>query len=250
MTAPRSYLLCATPRSGTTLLCDLLSGTGAAGRPNSYYRAQDIGRRAKGWGLSRAAFADDLAFERAYLAQVLREGRGGTDVFGLRIMWGTVAEAAARLAPLYPDEDGAPAIFAAAFGPVRYVHVSRGDKLGQAISLVKAEQSGLWHMGADGTERERSAPTSELRYDGARIAEVLAEREADDTAWDRFFDAHEITPVRVTYEALAAAPQDELRRILGALDLDPGLADAAPVRTAKLADDTSAAWAERFRRET
>ena len=35
----RSYLVCATPRSGSTLLCHLLSQTGLAGRPEEYFEA-------------------------------------------------------------------------------------------------------------------------------------------------------------------------------------------------------------------
>ena len=34
---PLSYLVCATERSGSTLLCELLSGTGVAGRPEEYF---------------------------------------------------------------------------------------------------------------------------------------------------------------------------------------------------------------------
>src|SRR5688572_2189063 len=35
----RSYLVCATPRSGSTLLCHLLDQTGVAGRPEEYFEA-------------------------------------------------------------------------------------------------------------------------------------------------------------------------------------------------------------------
>ena len=40
MTVPaRSYLVCATPRSGCTLLCHLLDQTGVAGHPEEYFEA-------------------------------------------------------------------------------------------------------------------------------------------------------------------------------------------------------------------
>ena len=32
-----SYLICATPRSGSTMLCDALEGTGIAGRPEEHF---------------------------------------------------------------------------------------------------------------------------------------------------------------------------------------------------------------------
>ncbi len=70
------YFICATPRSGTTLLCDLLADTGRAGRPQSYYRRQDLERRARNYGLRADQFADRIEFDQAYLEAVLREGAG------------------------------------------------------------------------------------------------------------------------------------------------------------------------------
>ena len=39
MTPERSYLVCATPRSGSTMVCKALWETGVAGRPEEYYEA-------------------------------------------------------------------------------------------------------------------------------------------------------------------------------------------------------------------
>src|SRR3954469_18520556 len=39
MTPVLSYLVCATPRSGSTLLCHLLDQTGIAGHPEEYFEA-------------------------------------------------------------------------------------------------------------------------------------------------------------------------------------------------------------------
>ena len=244
-----AYILCATPRSGTTLLCDLLSGTGQAGRPQSFFRSQDIERRATAWGLQPTDFKDQAKFERAYLQAVLQDGAGDSEVFGLRLMWGTLAELLDRLAPLYP---GAPKDerLERAFGPLVYIHVSRRDKVAQAISLSKAEQSGLWHVGADGSERQRSAPPAPARYDADRIAELVEELERDDFAWNDHFARRRIAPVRVEYEALAASPRAELGQLLIALDLPPELADGVAVRTSKMGDVESDAWAERYRRQS
>src|SRR4051794_11021098 len=44
------YLVCATPRSGSTLLCELLTSTGVAGRPAEYFeelRATSLPRQAR-----------------------------------------------------------------------------------------------------------------------------------------------------------------------------------------------------------
>jgi Stf0 sulphotransferase len=39
MSPNRSYLVCATPRSGSTLVCQALKATGVAGRPEEYFEA-------------------------------------------------------------------------------------------------------------------------------------------------------------------------------------------------------------------
>ena len=149
-----SYIIAATPRSGSTLLCDLLSGTGIAGQPHSYYRREDILDYARTWGVSSPDVIGDEAFERTYLEAVRRAGAAQTGIFGLRLMWSSVAELSARLSAIHPDRLDDSVRFELAFGKPLYIHLSRRDKVAQAVSLLKAKQSGLWHRAADGTERE------------------------------------------------------------------------------------------------
>jgi trehalose 2-sulfotransferase len=243
-----AYLICATPRSGTTMLCDLLSASCQAGRPQSYYRRQDIDARAAGWGLWPADFPDQLTFEQAYLDAVLEEGSGDTEVFGLRLMWGTVGEVVERLGPLH-GAASAKVLFETIYGPLVYVHVTRRDKVAQAISLMKAEQSGLWHVAADGSDRQRSAPTAPVRYDAGRIGELAGELESEDAAWTDYFVSHGIAPVRVEYEALAADPHAGVGKVLIALGCPPDAIEGLAAQTSRMADAQSNAWAERFRGE-
>lgn len=231
------------------MLCDLLSATGQAGRPQSYFRRQDIGARARAWGLRIEDFEDEREFNRAYLQRVLDEGAGGTGIFGIRLMWGTVEEVEERLGRRH--HLGAPAdqIFKKIFGRVVYIHVSRADKLAQAISLLKAEQSGLWHIFADGSPRQKTAAQVASGYDARRIKQLMQELENDDTAWRSFFLKHAISPVMTNYEALSARPREEVGKILEALGLPSALAEEVTVQTSKMADAESAQWAERFSRE-
>ena len=245
-----SYIICATPRSGSTLLCDLLAATGVAGRPDSYYRRQGILDWAGRWGVSLPDLTDSTAFDRSYLAAALRAGASENGVFGLRLMWESVAELSVRLSALYPDLHGDAALFERAFGKPLYIHLSRQDKIAQAVSLLRAEQSGLWHLAADGTERERLSPPQPVAYDGDRLSSFLKELEMDDAAWTAFFAQNHIEPLRLTYETIAAAPQVALAGILSALGREPELAATVNARTARLADKTSLEWSDRFRRES
>jgi LPS sulfotransferase NodH len=245
----RSYLICGTPRSGSTLICEMLYRSGVAGRPNSYFREVDIAEWAEEWGVPLAEGTDTPAFDRAYLVAMREAGAAETGIFGLRIMYPSLADAGRRLARAFGAAGDVATRLAEAFGPLLYIHLSRGDKLGQAVSLVRAEQTGLWHLNADGSVLEGAEERPEPVYDGKRIAVVLAELEEDDRAWDSFFATHGITPLKLTYEGVTAAPQQALAEIFGRLGLDQDIAHAMAVPTAKMADATSREWVERFRRE-
>lgn len=237
-----SYLLCATPRSGSTLLCDLLAATGIAGRPGSYFRRQSLAELAARLGVASAGI------DRAYLDAVLRVAEAGTGVVGVRVMWESLGELVVALGTLYPAAAGERALLERAFGRLRFLHLSREDKVAQAVSRLRAEQSGLWHMGADGQVREQEGERREARYDAARIAAHVAALEAQDEGWRRWFAAQGITPVAVTYEALSRAPGEVLAEVLAGLGLDAAKAAGVAPRTARLADAKSEAWSRRFRR--
>ena len=57
-----TYLICATQRSGSTLLCELLKQTGVAGRPEEYFDAQFEGWIAPASAAS-AIFAKSCSFD-------------------------------------------------------------------------------------------------------------------------------------------------------------------------------------------
>jgi len=249
MTHTQSYIICATPRSGSTLLCDLLADTGVVGHPDSFFRRQSIPWWAQHLNVSVAKWGDGYEFDQPYLAAVHKHGAGKTQIFGMRLMWESVDDLSKRLGLLYPGLPSDSARFQAAFGPPVYVHLSREDKIAQAVSRLRAEQTGLWHVAADGTERERLKPGQTPIYDVRGLSEYVAELEKHDAAWASWFVRQKIQPVRLTYEALSADPQATLATVLPALGLDPAIAATVEPRTAKLADRESREWASRFRAE-
>lgn len=246
----QAYVICATLRSGTTLLTDLLTATGIAGKPDSFFRLQSM----RNWwapylNVSTEKWTDEHAFDQSFFNAVLQEGAGGTPVFGMRLMWSQVDNLSNRLNDFYPGLSNDSARLQAAFGPIHFVHLSREDKIAQAISRIKAEQSGLWHIHADGTERERVKPSQALVYDAHKLAKQVAEYEKEDAAWLTWFGQQNIQPIRVTYEALSNNPQTTLATVLSALGLDPTIAQSVEPQTAKLANSESDEWAIRLRSE-
>lgn len=241
-----SYLICATPRSGTTLLCDLLSQTGVAGKPNSFYRQESVADFATEWSV---APGDGVEFERRYLAAAVKAGTNDTGTFGMRVMWPSMPYLLEQLGRLFPNETTDTGRIAKAFGTPIYIHMQRKDRVAQAISRLKAEQSGLWHRHADGSERERVKDHQAPQYDRAQLERFIAEAEDNEAHWHRWFDSAGITPFELTYEELAGDPTMALAKTLGALGKDPDIAKRVAVQTARLSDATSKDWAARFARE-
>ncbi len=244
-----AYIICATPRTGSTLLCDLLTATGRVGAPDSFFGRRFISWWAGQWGLPSVEELGEPAFSRTYLDAAIRAGRGGTKVFGLRLMRENISDLNRFIEQVHQGIQTDLARIEAAFGKVLFVYLSRDDKLAQAVSLVKAEQTGLWHIAPDGTEVERLGPSGEPAYDFQRLRRKVAELETHDAAWNPWFEEQGIEPLRIGYEALSADPAAGLGAICNALGIVAPRADEVRPGVAKLADAVSRDWIDRYRRD-
>ncbi len=217
------YILAATPRSGSTLLCALLRSSGVAGRPESLFRAEDRAEYAAEWGVS--GWPD-------YLRAAETAAYGGTGLAGVRLMWPSCAEL-----------EGLGVDVPRLYGPTRFLFLQRGDTVGQAVSWAKAEMSGTWHLGF-----EEAAVPGVPRYDFARLQALCTRIAEENAAWEAFFARHAITPLRMSYEALSADPVGIAEGALRFL----GVGTWQPLQAGnrKMADAESADWAARFRAES
>ena len=246
----KSYIICTSPRSGSTLLCKLLSATGVAGRPDSYFHAPSLDKWLIDYDMQRDQFTSDKAALDAVFVAAIAEGTGDTGIFGLRLQRHSFAYFTQQLATKYPDQPSDAARLQAVFENPLFIHLTREDKLEQAVSYVKAAQSGLWHKAPDGTEVERLSPPQDPVYDRKAIAAQLAASEQMDADWTAWFTAESITPLRITYDALATRPVKTVKTILNILGVahPDSLPTALPL--AKLADTTNIAWISLFKAET
>jgi LPS sulfotransferase NodH len=250
MPAHDAYVICTSPRSGSTLLCNLLVATGIAGQPASYFHNPSVKSWMGQFDMVPDPAADDVANLRTVFGAVLERGRDGSPMFGLRLQRHSFAFFIQQLRLLHPTAESDPHRFRAAFGRVLFIHLTRRDKVEQAVSYVKAQQTGLWHKAADGRELERQKPPSDPIYDKTLIAETVKTMTAFDHDWTTWFDAEQITPLQITYGALSHDPIGSLATVLRALGVDPHAARGITPSVQKLADSTSQKWVHRFRSET
>lgn len=245
----RSYIICTAPRSGSTLLCGLLAATNTAGNPDSHFHSMSLDKWLDDYGLNESDFTSNEEALRAVFKAALARGKGNTDLFGLRMQHGSFDHFIQQLELLLPGAMSDAERIKKAIGSTLYIHLSRPDRLDQAISYVRAEQSGLWHRSSDGTELERLAPPQDARYDAGAIKLHMAALAALDAAWEQWFEREAIEPLRISYNALSKNPKWVLAQVLSALHLDPIQAKSVETPTAKLADALSREWRDRFESE-
>jgi trehalose 2-sulfotransferase len=237
-----SYVICATPRTGSSLLCGLLDSTGVAGHPESWFRRQGEPEYAARWGI---ADASDGTFSYAdYFRAAIAAGSTANGVFAARIMWETMDEVITNLAPLYPDHAGtAVGLLGVAFGRTRFVYLRRGDVVAQAVSLLRAEQTGVWFE----TAYERQEQQAEPSFDYGQVSERVRMIEAANAAWEEWFTSAGIRPYLVRYEELDAEPVRVAAGVVGFLGLTLPAGHEITVRHKRLADDVNAQWIGAYR---
>jgi|tagenome__1003787_1003787.scaffolds.fasta_scaffold20902019_2 LPS sulfotransferase NodH len=242
-----AYVVCATPRSGSTLLCELLASTAVAGRPQEYFerlRHSGLPRQPREYfeGVEDPELLALLAPTEPGrpddcdpLADALKAGTTVNGVFGAKLMWTHLHDLAARLRR--PAE---PALLAERLPGLRFVHATRGDKVAQAVSLWRAVQTRAWRDDA-----QRGPDDAVYRFAG--IDHLVRQLRAQDDAWTAWFEEHAIEPLVVRYEALAADPQRSVRTVLRFVGAGDAAVPAPPLR--RQADERSAEWTERYAQE-
>ncbi|MFG6191994.1 Stf0 family sulfotransferase [Nonomuraea sp. JJY05] len=219
-------------------------GYTAAGRPQAYFREPDEALWAERWGLPSAAGYGE------YLRAALAAGRTENGVFGAKLMWGTLDHVVARLMLVHPGLAGQDVrLLERAFGRTRFVYLRRDDVLAQAVSWLRAEQTGTWYLDNAG-EAGGGAPGGRApSYDAAGIRELIERIEEHNAAWERWFASSGVRPHQVRYEDLDADPAGVTRGILGFLGLDLPEGRAIVAGHRRQADELNTAWIERYRQE-
>lgn len=267
-----SYLICTTPRSGSTFLSEALASSGVAGRPEEYfqqlattgqqrrpvdYLGQERAQRELPPALASADgdFRVELLFDPRrfrsfgdYVTWVLGTATTSNGVFGAKIMSVYLSGLAAGLREALGD--GAPdephKVLAAAFPRLRYVRLIRSDKVRQAISLWRAIQTWQW--------REDSAPGAlaiesggDLRYSFSAIDHLRRGLEQEEAWWDTYFASTGIEPLTIVYEQFADQHDHAVRAVFRHLEIpfDPSWSLPSPT-IRRQADGLSAEWAARY----
>ncbi len=218
-----SYIVCSLPRSGSSLLCDVLAGTELAGAPTEYFDRNQM-----------EAFSHE--WETAGLEEYMRELRARktspNGVFGLKAHFH-------QLRDVLGERD-----LDAELPGLRLVYIRRRDHVKQAVSWARAIQTGQWAS-------DHSAGATEPRFDATAVRELIERIEREEGQWEELFALRGQEPLRFEYEDLARSPDAAARRVLTFIGADVPRDFAVPPPTiARQADGLSEEWVRRYREST
>jgi LPS sulfotransferase NodH len=258
-----SYLVCATQRSGTTLLCELLKGTEVAGVPDEYFEAL----RSTGLPRQPRQYFQDPALDEVaqrlapfdpgrpekpgafegWFNYALQRGTTRNGVFGSKMMWNYLDDFRERIAEL-PGLESLTLNEALdeVFPNLRIIFVRRRDKVAQAVSLWKAIQTQQWRNEVD-PNQDRDRP--EAAYDYQALKHLIGELHRWDARWEDWFHSTGREPIRVIYEEFVDSRAATVGRVLDALGIDPPEPDGNRGPMKRQADDLSRDWVSRFRED-
>ena len=216
--ASRGYMICATLRTGSTYLGQLLSSTGVLGCPREYFNTE--GRRAR----------FDQAYPGDRLAQLdIIRTRGATSngIYAVKVIGPQLLDLHRHIDPFHDLPN------------LALIRMRRQDVLGQAISLARARQTGQFLA----TDRQRGAPA----YDFKAIRHALRSIERQHALWDHALAGLRAQPLSVAYEDLLVDSQSVVDRIASHLGVGlPVPIDPALVTHTMQRDELSADWRQRF----
>jgi LPS sulfotransferase NodH len=166
-----TYYIATTPRSGSTYFCTLLRKTNFLGYPDEFFN-EAITVNA---GRLQPTLINQFTHAR-------RDGTTSNGVCGIKIM-----------AEQFADIIGQ-TILDEWFPIVKWLFLRRRDKLAQAISFDKAEQTGSWSS----LEEPKHAPV----YSRERIDQKLLKLNEQEAFWKIFFLGKKINSMEIWYEDL------------------------------------------------
>ena len=272
MTTPTlSYLICSTPRSGSTLLCEALTNTGVAGNPEEYYqhrRKTGMPRRPREYFeevetpevdeiLGAYTRVDDevslfdprrFTTYREYIDWTIERATTPNGVFGAKVMWGYFNGFVDSLRDMNNNAVQSTRQVCEQTFPnlTLWVFVTRQHKVSQAVSLWKAIQNWTWKR----DEGDGGLITHDLHYNFSAIDHLVKQLEHHDREWMQFFAASGVAPHVVVYEQLAQRYEQTAVDIVRALGVEQGAEPMfAQRRMTRQADGLNQEWIDRYRSE-
>ncbi len=245
MRPARSYLICCAERTGSTLLSDALTGSGVAGRPQSYFN------RVAHFNPKYQRMLGNAKDDDGYLDRVIAAATTPNGVFGAKVHWQHFLNLVEKIERGLPPAERARAASAferieARFPGLRYIWLTRTNAVARAISHYRAKKTGRWQVDARWLTDDTGGE-GEPAFDFDAIDAFVRGGEVEDGHWRHYFQEHGISPLALTHEELVRDIEGAVHRVLGFLGIGVEQLRLPPPTLRQQADKSSREWELRYR---
>lgn len=238
-----SYIICASPRSGSHLLGEALQNTGVAGVPDEYFHSDAQGHLQNQTGGIAEQYGQKTLEEFQDL--VLELGSTPNGVFGVKISPFHLTDIVKnyQTLPQYKNLEAFELLETLLYEP-KYIWLTRRDKVRQAVSWFKAEQTNIWRKTQASQTNLKQQPT----FDYIGIETCRLRIENAEQYWQTYFKEHNITPFKVIYEDLVEAYEETALKILEFLGIPhPETLSFSNRQLQKQSNSINDEWVKKYR---
>jgi trehalose 2-sulfotransferase len=202
LTSPKiAYAIVSTARSGSTALCKALTDTKIAGFPQEHIRqpTQILTQNANfNWVECLKVLMSNLTTKNG--------------VFGTKF----ISHYFKQHYEKYPYD------FDEIIARFKFIYLIRRDKIAQAASALVAQKTQTWHIDTGSKYKDYKTSLDKLKVESSDLEDLhkryqlLLQQEA---FWERFFEEHSVSPLKIEYEQFAKTPEKEINQILQYLEI-------------------------------
>lgn len=185
-----NYVICTTPRTRSTVLCDLLVSSDVAGYPREYHEGHE--------SLKDLDITDPATYQK-----YVSVSTSPNAVCGIQVMYEKK-----HIVEKFID-----------FKNVKCIWLRRENKIKQAISLLKAIKRNRFYE-TDETRKNDGLNQLQIAHD--EIVYHTFKFTAEDMSWAYFFEENQISPLTIWYKDLETETQQKeiLKKVLDFLSID------------------------------
>ncbi len=231
-----NYAILSSHRSGSTLLCTLLSQTDIIGKPGEYFSH---------W--NDCSHKDyDITNYPEYIQGVVDDTQTSNGVFGMKMMAGVDGfQGILNRLETFPEYNhlSNPEKIRTFFPNIKFIYLTRRNKVAQAISWWKAVQNNHYHSFED-----IAAPDMELEYNFEAITHLFKEATIEECAHQALLESMDAIPLTIVYEDYIQDMPGTIERVKNFLEIEGDYSYETP-SLVKMADALTDEWAERYRIE-
>lgn len=208
---PKSYIICSTPRSGSTLLCKTLAQLGGLGQPEEYFHRHTI---------EQLKLNNNPEKFISYCQSIFEDGLKNHGIFGMKMHWWQLLDflTLARQSPCFEKQQDLE-ILSNLFPNPKFIYLWRRNIIAQAVSATLAMQTGQWEIiKKNKAKKLPEEPLKPLKFRPWRIYEWEKSTRENNHHWRQFLKANLLNYYEIVYEDMLDSFVDQISDVVNYID--------------------------------